>query len=396
MLIVGSNIPQVDVVGAETLLEGDGRTDVVGNYYSRPFVRKLTSSLAVFGFCKGNYTSQDSGTIIGVGISGTTITLDTGSSTDLSGISGWGSSSNSAINTALRYSDTSIVIPKQGAVDGTNTRQLARLTYNAGSAFTVDASNYIQTVSDKITSMEIASIDSTYGLMAWGTTNSSGSQCYIKIAVATLSSASVGTVYDINLSSSVGFVRGVAVFDSTYAVVVYSVGTSLYARLVTMSGTTISTVGSTVDTTAQSVSGFIWSLERINSSTAYLYVTLGNYPTDKHIRVYPINLSGGAITIGSSFIAVNNTAQMSNAPSNNMTLVPLSTGTVGLYSDPDDSYYPYFLFRIGVEFKNSYKLFSETALILDAAALTDRKILMIYAKTRGERVPIYGRVITLK
>lgn len=394
MLIIGSNIPQVDVVGAETLLEAGGRTDQVGNYQSRPFVRKLTSSLAVFGFCGG--TLPDSGTIIGLGISETTITLDTGSSRSLSGISGWGNNSNSAINTALRYSDTSIVIPKQGAVDGTNTRQLVRLSYSAGSPFTVDASNYIQTVSDKITSMEIASIDSTYGLMAWGTTNFNGTQNYIKIAVATLSSASVGTVYDVNLSSSVGYVRGVMVFDSTYAVVVYSVGSSLYARLVTMSGTTISSVGSGVGPIGNSPSAYVYSIERINSTTAYLYITRGNYPTDEHIRVYPINLSGGAITIGSSFIAVNNTTQMYNPPSNNMTLAPLSIGTVGLYSDPDDSYYPYFLFRIGVEFKNSYKLFSEAALILDAAVLTDRKILMIYAKTRGERVPIYGRIITLK
>lgn len=394
MLIIGSNIPQVDIVGAETTLISSASTDAVGNYYSRPFSKMLTSSLVVLGYCKGS--GVNTGTILGASISGTTITPDTSSSTDLSGISGWGST-DAVIDTALRYSDTSIVIPKLGLVSGTNTKQLARAIYNTGSAFTLNA-NQIQTDVDHIRSMRIASIDSTYGLMAWATDREAGGVTVtsIKIAVVTLSSPSVGTVYSISTSPSQMFIRGVAVFDSTYAVVVYSAGSSLYARLVTMSGTTISTVGSAVDTTASSSSGYLWSIERINSTTAYLYVTDGNYPTDRHIRVFPINLSGGAITMGSSFIAVNNTTAMSNAPSNNMTLVPLSTGTVGLYSDPDDSYYPYFLFRIGVEFKNSYKLFSEPALILDATVLTDRKILMIYAKTRGTNVPIYGRVITLK
>lgn len=394
MLLVGSNIPQVDTVGAETTLISDASTDAVGDYYSRPFCEMLTSSLVILGYCKGSGTRT--GTILGASISGTTITPDTSSSTDLATISGWGSSL-SVISTALRYNDTSIVIPKLGYAGQSNTKHLARAIYNSGSAFTL-SSNQIQADDAHIRSIKIASIDSTYGLMAWATDifTSGVTNSYVKIAVVTLSSPSVGTVYSFTLNSSVGYVRDLVVFDSTYAVVVYELGSSLYARLITMSGTTISTVGSAVSISCDISYGYTLSMERINSSTAYLYATLGNYPTDNHIRVYPINLSGGAITIGSSFVAVNNTTRMSNPPSNNMTLAPVSTGTVGLYSDPDDSYYPYFLFRIGVDFKNTYKLFSEAALILDVAVLTDKKILMIYAKTRGTSVPIYGRVITLK
>jgi len=395
MLLVGSNIPQVNVVGARTELVSSAYTDTVGSYNSRPFARKLTSSLAVFGYCRGG-TSENAGTVVGVGISGTTITPDESSRTDIKSlISGWNDSSNSAINTGLRYSDTSIVIPKQGAVDGTNTRQLARLTYNSGAAFTANANNYIQTA-DSIKSMEIRDIDGTYGLMAWDSINGAGTAGYIRIAVCNLSGASVGTVYNISTGSSGARVRNLIVLDSTYAIVVYALGSDLQARLITMSGTTISSVGSAVTVTSV-VTGYGVSAEKISSTLAYIYVNQGNYPTDNHIRAYPVTLSGGALSVGTSFIAVNNTAASNNAPSNYLLPVPLGAGAACFYSDPDDSYYPYFVYRVGAEFVNRYKLFNDANVkILDAIALTNNKILMVYAETRGTSAPIYSRIITLK
>lgn len=393
MLLVGSNVPQIDTVGTEVQLTDSASTHQISVYYTMPFIVKLTSNLVVFGSCNGY--NRDSGVIFACGISGTTISIESATSTSLYGaVTGWETSGNSAVQSAIRHSDSSLIIAKNGAVDGTNTRQLARLTYNAGTQFSVNASSYVQTA-DKIRTSAIRELDSTYAIMAWTSENSIGTQNYLRFAVITKGSVAVGTTAEVNQGTSITSIRDLITLDSTHAIVIYS-GNSHYARLLTISGTAV-TVGSELNIIESPSEGIAQKLDKINSNLAYLYTGRGNYPTDNHDYKTQFTLSGGVLTAGTSEVLFNNTTYSHNTPVSAPAVAENGDSSMLFYSDQDDSLNPYFAARVGLSNYNVTKLFTESPTkIISAIMLTPKKAFIIYSKKYSSYDPIYGRVITLK